>query len=255
MECSYCEQGHYPACSNIHERLPGGFAQYILVPEVLVERGTYLLPENMTYDQSTFIEPLACVVRAQNLAGIREGQTVLVMGCGMSGLLHVKLARSKKCRIIATDLNKKRLEIAKTFDANLAVQASENIPGRLMAEYGRKADAVILCTSALSAVDQAWESVDRGGSIVFFAVPGPEKKVTVPINEFWTKEIKIVTSYYCGPPDIAEAMKLIAARTIDVEDMITHRLPLEDVAKGFRYVIEGKESLKVIIRPNNRTET
>jgi L-iditol 2-dehydrogenase len=109
---------------------------------------------------------------------------------------------------------------------------------------------VVLCTSALSAIDQAWKCVDKGGSIVFFAVPGPDKPVTIPINILWTQEIKVLTSYYCGPPDITEAIKLLEAGTIEVDDMITHRLPLEDIEKGFRLVIEGQESIKVIIRPH-----
>jgi L-iditol 2-dehydrogenase len=252
LNCNYCKNGHYPACSNVKERLPGGFAQYILVPEVLVEKGTYRLPDSISYDQSTFIEPLACVVRAQHLAGIKKDQTVLVMGCGMSGLLHVKLAKTKNCTIIATDINKTRLEFAKKLGADTVINASENVPERLTAEIGRKADVVVLCTSALSAIDQAWKCVDKGGSIVFFAVPGPDKPVTIPINVFWTQEIKILTSYYCGPPDITEAIKLLEAGTIEVDDMITHRLPLEDIEKGFRLVIEGQESIKVIIRPHEK---
>lgn len=250
MKCDFCQRGHYPVCSNVKERLPGGFAEYILVPEILVIKGTYRLPDNITYDQSTFIEPLACVVRAQNLAGIKKGQTILVLGCGMSGLLHIKLAKTKNCKIIATDVNGSRLKFAKKVGADISLDAADNVPERLTAEHGKKADVVVICTSALSAVDQAWKCVEKGGSIVFFAVPGPEKQVTVPINDFWTKEIKILTSYYCGPPDIAEALELLKIGTIEVEDMITHRLPLKDIGKGFQLVIEGKESMKIIIRPN-----
>jgi L-iditol 2-dehydrogenase len=250
LKCDYCKRGHFPVCPNVRERLPGGFAEYILVPQILVEKGTYRLPTSMTYDQSTFIEPLACVVRAQNLAEIKKGQTLLLLGCGMSGLLHIKLAKTKDCIIIATDINRGRLEFAKRIGAGMTIDAVAHVPERLMVEHGKKADVVILCTSALSAIDQAWKCVDKGGSIVFFAVPGPEKQVTVPINDFWTKEVKIFTSYYCGPPDIVEAMALLETGAIEVDDLITHRLPLEDIARGFQLVIEGRESMKVIIRPN-----
>lgn len=253
MECTYCRAGHYPQCSEIKVRLPGGFAEYILVPEVLVQRGTYMLPENISYDRSTFIEPLACAVRAQKLAGVKAGRTVIVFGCGMSGLLHVKLARWKGCRVVATDVNGNRLAFAKRVGADIAVDAAEDVPGRLVSESGGKADAVILCTSALPAVDQAWKCVDKGGAVVFFAVPGPDKNVTVPINDFWMKEIRILTSYYCGPPDIEEAIDLIESRKIEVEDMITHRLPLDNIAEGFRLVMEGTECIKVIIRPNDKS--
>jgi len=250
MECYYCKNGHYPVCSNVKDRMPGGFAEYVLVPESLVEKGTYLLPENVTCDQSTFIEPLACVVRAQRLAGVKNDQTVMVIGCGMSGLLHIKLAKAKKCRIIATDINEKRLEFAKKIGADFTINAKEDVPERLIAENSKKADVVILCSSAISAVEHAWKCVDKGGVIVFFAVPGPDKVVTIPINYFWTKEIRIITSYYCGPPDIVDAIKLIESGEIEVDEMITHKLPLKDTAKGFHLVIDGNESLKVIIKPN-----
>jgi L-iditol 2-dehydrogenase len=250
LTCSYCQNGHYPVCSNVKERLPGGFAEYVLVPASLVNKGTYRLPDQMTYDQSTFIEPLACVIRAQRLAEVRKNQTIMVMGSGMSGLLHVKLAKTKNCQVIATDINPKKLEIAGNMGADITLDAADNVPEQLAAANNRKADAVFLCTSAMSAVEQAWNCVDKGGVIVFFAVPHPDKAVTIPINHFWTRETRIITSYYCGPPDIEAAINLIETRTIEVDDLITRRLPLQDIAEGFRMVIEGQESLKVIIKPH-----
>lgn len=251
MKCYYCRSGHHPQCSEVKERLPGGFAEYILVPEILIEKGTYLLPENVTFDQSTFIEPLACGVRAQRLAGIKKGQSVLIIGCGMSGLLNLKLALTKGCEIIAADVNKTKLEIARQMGADITIDATDNISQRLTEEYGKKADVVLLCASSDSALEQAWRCVDKGGVIVLFAVPGPDKKIVVPVNDFWMKEIAIFTSYYCGPPDIIEAIKLIEWRHIVVDDLITHRLPLTEIVKGFQMVANGRESVKVIIKPND----
>ena len=249
-KCKYCADGHFPQCSAVKERLPGGFAEFILVPEVLLERGAYPLPESISFDQSTFIEPLACVVRSQAIAGLRAGRSVLVLGCGMSGLLQIQLAKKKGCRVAATDLDPAKLERAKGFGADLAISAAEDVP-KLVAElFGGKADVVVLCTAALPAVEQAWACVDKGGAIVFFAVPGPEKQVVFPANAFWTQEIRVLTSYYCGPPDIEESMRLLAAREIDVDSLVTHRLPLDETARGFALVIEGKEAIKVIIKPN-----
>jgi L-iditol 2-dehydrogenase len=94
--------------------------------------------------------------------------------------------------------------------------------------------------------------VDKGGAIVFFAVPDPAKTVTVPINNLWTKEIRILTSYYCGPPDIKEAIHLITTGAIKTDDLVTHKLPLSEIGKGFHLVSDGKESLKVIIYPNQK---
>jgi L-iditol 2-dehydrogenase len=181
---------------------------------------------------------------------VRRNQTVMVMGSGMSGLLHVKLAKTKHCRVIATDISQKKLEFAAKMGADIILDAAENVPQRLVAEKIGMADVVVLCTSAVEAVDQAWQCVDKGGVIVFFAVPHPDVNVSIPINYFWTRETRIITSYYCGPPDIDAAINLIETGNITVADMITRRLPLQDVAEGFRMVMAGEESLKVIIHPN-----
>lgn len=249
-ECILCREGHFPQCSEIKERLPGGFAEFILVPGVLVDKGAYLLPPNISYDQSTFIEPLACAARSQRLAGLKKGQSVLVLGCGMSGLLQVQLAKNKGCTVMATDVMEWKLDLARELGAEETIPAAGDVPGRILNCLGKKADVVLVCTSAVMAVGQAWASVEKGGTVVFFAVPGPEKQVVVPINDFWTKEIRILTSYYCGPPDLREAMALLAAGKIDVDRLITHRLPLEEISRGFRLVLEGREAIKVIIKPH-----
>ena len=251
MQCDFCRNGHYPVCTNIEERLPGGFAEYVLVPGALVEYGTYRLPDTISYEQSTFIEPLACVVRAHRLAGgLQPGQVVVVFGCGMSGLLHIKLAKAKNCRVIAVDVNPGRLKLAAGLRADVTVNATEDVARYLTEAAGKKADVVILSTSAMSALDQAWQCVDQGGAVVLFAVPGPDKQITAPLNDFWTREIRILTAYYCGPPDIEDAIDLLTSESVAVDELVTHRLPLKDTAKGFQLVLDGQESIKVIINPN-----
>jgi L-iditol 2-dehydrogenase len=164
--------------------------------------------------------------------------------------MHIRLAKLRKCLVAATDINPDKLALAAKAGADILIPAGADIAARLIQETGRKADVVMLCTSAMPAVEQAWRSVDKGGAIVFFAVPGPEKSVVIPINDFWTKEIRILTSYYCGPPDIHEALDLLATKKIDVDSLVTHRLPLEELAKGFALMMEGKEAVKIIIEPN-----
>ncbi|HTP28174.1 MAG TPA: alcohol dehydrogenase catalytic domain-containing protein [Anaeromyxobacteraceae bacterium] len=249
-ECKYCRDGHFPQCTGVKERLPGGFSEYILVPKVLVDRGAFRLPPLMTFEQATFIEPLACVVRCQSIAGLCAGQSVLILGCGMSGLLQVQLAKHKGCRVVATDLDPTRLARAGALGADLGVLAQDDVPKVTREFFKGRADAVIVCTAALPAVEQAWASADTGGSIVFFAVPGPDKQVTIPINSFWTREMRVLTSYYCGPDDIEESMRLLAAHAIEVDSLVTHRLPLTQIADGFRMVLEGKVAIKVIVEPH-----
>jgi len=250
LKCRYCLNGHHPQCSEVRERLPGGFAEYILVPEIIVKNGTYLLPPNVSFDQSTFIEPLACVVRAQRLGDVKNGDLVLVIGCGMSGLLHVQLAGARGSTVMAADINEMKRATASRLGADGVIDAAESIEEQLVALYGRKADVVLLCSSAESAVTQAWRCVDDGGVIILFTVPGPDREVVVPVNDFWTREITIRTSYYCGPSDIAEALRLIESGAVIVDDLITHHFPLGDIARGFQLVADGRESIKVIIHPH-----
>ena len=247
MVCDHCQAGHHPVCAGVPARLPGGFAQFIAVPAALVERGTYRLPATISYLQSTFIEPLACVIRAQRLAGLEAGQRLLVMGCGMSGLLHVKLAAWRGCRIFATDINHRRLALARDCGAESALAPGEDI---LAALGGQGAAVVMLCTSALSAISEAWPCLDKGGTLVFFAVPEPDRQVILPINPLWMREVTVRTSYYCGPEDIAMAVELLASGAIEVDSLVSHLLPLSDIGEGFRLVAAADSSLKVIITPN-----
>jgi len=250
LRCRYCQAGHHPQCTAVKERLPGAFAEYVLVPAIIVEKGTLRLPENVSYDEATFIEPLACAVRAQRLGRVEAGKSVVVLGCGMSGLLHVKLAAARGARVAVSDINPKRLDFARRAGAVVAINAADKVAERLVAETGRLADVVILSTAAMAAVADAWRCVDQGGTVVVFAVPGPEKAVVVPLNDFWRKEVTILTSYYCGPGDWEESLGLIASGRVAVGDMVTHVLPLGETARGFQLVLGGEESLKVIIRPN-----
>jgi L-iditol 2-dehydrogenase len=251
--CRYCKRGHETACETLHTTNydPGGFSEYIRVPKMNVERGIYPLPKTISFEEGTFIEPLGCVVRGQRLVGVGKGDTVLVLGSGISGILHIQLARMKGAgRIIATDVNEYRLEAAKKFGANAVINAKENVPEKLrLLNDGRLAERVIVCAGVPSASEQALQCVDRGGTILFFAVPGPSTDIRIPFTGLWRNEISMMTSYGAAPRDLKEALELLSGRRINVRDMITHRLSLAEAGFGFRLVAEAKDSLKVIIEP------
>jgi L-iditol 2-dehydrogenase len=253
--CHYCLRGCHTACETLHTTNydPGGFAEYIRVPGLNVDRGVFLLPEEVSFDAGVFVEPLACVVRGQRIAALQPGQTVLILGSGISGLLHLLLARSLGAgRIITTDISAYRLTMARQFGADGALDAREDIPVRLREINGnRLADLVIVCTGALSAFRQALQSVDRGGTIICFATTEPGVDLPVPINDFWRNEIKLMPSYGNSPLDATQAIELIRSGRVPVEQMITHRLPLALTGEGFRLVAEGRDSMKVIIEPQH----
>jgi len=251
--CRYCRRGHETACETLHTTNydPGGFAEYIRVPRINVERGVYLLPEGMSFEEGTFIEPVACVVRAQRLADIGAGDTVLILGSGLSGLLHLQLARLRGAeKIITTDINEYRLKAAKKFGADGTINANEDVAGKMrQLNGGRLADKVVVCTGSASACRQALRCADRGGTILFFAVPEPGTDIPIPFTDFWRDEITVMTSYGGAPRDIMESLRLLASGHLNVENMITHRLSLSEAGLGFRLVAEAKDSLKVILNP------
>lgn len=256
--CHYCLNGYHTACETLHKTnyYPGGFSEYLRVPEINVDRGVYVLPDEMSYDEGTFIEPLACVLRGQRLSALKPGQTVLVIGSGISGLLHIELARALGAgRIFATDISEYRLREAERHGAYAAINAKEDVAGRLLQlNDNRLADLVIVCAGALSASSEAIKCVDRGGTVLFFAVPEPDVMVPVPMNSLWRNEIKLMTSYGAGPSDIETAISIIRDRRVNLNEMITHKLPFEDIGKGFRLVADAKESIKVIIEPHKKKD-
>jgi L-iditol 2-dehydrogenase len=252
-ECRYCVAGHQSVCELLRTTHfdPGGFAEYIRVPRINVELGTLRIPDSMTFDEGSFIEPMACVVRAQRFADIGSGQTVLVIGSGISGLLHIQLARTRgAARIIATDISEYRLNAAKQFGADIVIHGAEDVPARLReANEGRLADRVIVCTGAMPGIQQAIKSLDRAATLLFFAPTTAGIDVPIPLFDFWRDEIKVVTSYAGSGADLQESLRLISERKVRVGEMVTHRLPLAQTGLGFELTASGQDSIKVIIDP------
>ncbi len=255
--CRYCEMGHHSVCDTLRRTNfdPGGFSEYLRLPAINVKKGVYKLPDSVSYEEATFIEPLACVIRAQKLAGYRKGQDLLVLGSGISGLLHVQLARERSYgKIMATDVNGYRLKTAEKLGADYTINACDNVPEKIKSlNEGRLADMVILCTGAPSAIRQALSSVEKGGTVLFFASTEEGFEFSLSVNDFfWKNETTLTSSYAANPQEHLQALELIKNKKVKVRNMITHRLPLQDIQKGFNLVKEAKESLKVIIEPNNK---
>ncbi len=252
--CHYCLSGHHTICDTLRQTNfdPGGFAEYIRLPAINVDRGVFLLPDEVSYEEATFIEPLACVLHGQRLAHVQPGRSVLIIGSGIAGLLHVQLARALGAGcLVATDINDYRLKAAQQFGADATIQAKEDLPSRLrQVNQGRLADLVIVCTGAISAITQALQSVERGGTILLFAPTNPGVTIPISINDlFWRNDITLTTTYACSPADYTAALELIRARRVDINGMITHRLGLAEAGLGFRLVAEARNSIKVIIEP------
>ena len=252
--CRYCLTGHHTVCDMLRETNfdPGGFSELLRIPEINVDRGVFAIPDRVSFEEASFTEPLACVYRGQRRANIQPGQSVLVLGSGLAGLLHINLAKALGAgRIVATDMVEYRLEAARRLGADVAFSATEDVPARLReVNDGRLADLVIVSTGAPPALDQALQSVERGGTVLFFAPTEPGVSVSVPINEvFFRNDATLTTTYAGAPADLGTAMDMIASGRVQVGEMISHRLGLDEAGQGFALTAEARESLKVIIEP------
>lgn len=253
--CHWCLGGHETACPVFQTKNnfdPGGFSEYVRVSGRSIDTGTLLLPDNVSFEQGSFIEPLGTVVRGLRAVDLKPGDTLLVLGCGLAGLLMIKTARALGAgTIIATDIDEYRLEAAKRFGAKESIRADADIAGSIRKiTGGRLADKVIVCAGVLSAAQQALETIDPGGTILFFAVPNPGEMLQMDLTPFWRNDIRLKTCYGAAPIDNRQALELIRSGNVEVTDMITHRYGLDGIMKGFKTASAGKECLKVIITPH-----
>jgi len=186
------------------------------------------------------------------MARFQPGQTVLVIGSGIAGLLHVQLAKALGAgRIVATDIVERRLEAARQLGADVVLHAREVVPSQLRkVNDGSLADMVLVCAGARSAQIQGMESAERGGTVLFFAPTDPGVTVPLSINDlFFRNDITLTTSYAGSPGDHVEALELIRLPRLRVKEMITHRFALAEIGEAFRLVAEARDSIKVIIEP------
>jgi L-iditol 2-dehydrogenase len=252
--CRYCRAGQHPVCETLRTTSfdPGGLAEFVRLPAPNVARGTLVVPPQVSFEAAAFVEPLACVVRGERVAGGAAGKTVLVLGAGTSGALHLLWAKSRgAARLIATDVHPYRLAAARRVGADVAIDARDgDVPAAVRkANEGRAADLVIVCAADPSVFSDAARSVDRGGTILVFALFPPGTSVPLPVHEFGRDGIAVVHSYAGPPADMKSALDAIARGAVDVRPLITHRLALDETAEAFRLVAEAGDSLKVIVEP------
>lgn len=251
--CRYCLTDRHSVCDTLKATHfdPGGFSELVRLPAINVDRGTFKLPDQVSFEEASFVEPLACAVRALRIARLEPGQSVAVLGSGISGVLFIQLARALGAGpVIATDIDEHRLTEAGRFGADAALPADSDVAAGIReANDGRLAERVFVCTGALPAIKQALGCVDRGGTMMWYAPADPGVTFEFPLLEVWANGTNLVHSYAGPPADMQTALDLIAARRVDVVGMVTHRLGLAETQQGFDMVIEGGDSLKVVVEP------
>jgi L-iditol 2-dehydrogenase len=254
--CNACLRGHTTACDTLQttkfKNAFGAFAEYVVLPEINVDRGILRLPESVSFDAGTFVEPLGCVVRGQQWAPTSDGRSVLIIGAGITGLLHVQAARLNGAGFIAvSNPSPERLEVARKFGADATISATEDVPERFKElNGGLGADTVIMTAPVPICVKQSLDAVGAGGTILFFAPTNPEIQSEINLWNLWKKEVTITHSYGADFHNLSTALKWIQYKRVNVADMITHVFPLRETVEGFRLTARHRDgSLKVIIHP------
>jgi len=252
MTCHYCAHGDYTLCSQFHNTniLPGGFSEYFKVPAANLQFDTLEIPEKISDEQATFIEPVGCCLRAARKCNIQAGDVVAVVGAGTTGILHVALARlSGAACVIASDLFDGRLGMAKKYGADAIVNPKTEdvlIVVRSLTD-GIGADVVIVTAPTLQAYETGMRICRKGGRVCVFAPTEPEAHLKISPMELFFSEVQIVPSYSTSHLETRAALELIESGRLSVEPLVTHRFPLERTADAFKTARTDGESLKVIV--------
>ncbi len=250
--CRFCKRGDYVQCdtwktTNI---IPGGVSEYIVIPQINLENDTLILPDVLSYEDGTLIEPTACVIKALKRVRVRKGDIVLIIGLGVMGMLNLLLARKFGAeKIFGADMVQFRLDKAKEFGADSVINVSkENLIDSLReSTKGAMADLVIVGPNSVDAMKQGIMAAGRGGRVLFFTPAKPDEHLTIDPNNLYFKDISIIPSYSCGPADTADALEIIEEGTVRADKLVTHRFPIEKTEQAFNITAEARSSLKSVI--------
>jgi L-iditol 2-dehydrogenase len=253
--CHACRRGRMTVCpgqETIGYQYDGGFAERMRVPaKVLAVDGVNRVPQGLSFAEASVAEPLACVINGQEQARVGHGDTVVVVGAGPIGCLHVRLARARGAgRVFLTELNPRRLELAAGLvapDEVIAAEAADTVAAVGKLTDGRGADVVIVAAASGRAQEDALRMAARGGTVSFFGgLPRDRPTITVDANIVHYREVGIVGANGSSPAHNRRALELIASGAVPVADLITHRLPLERAIEGIHTVTRG-EAIKVTV--------
>jgi len=252
FSCKYCRRGDHVQCATWRSSriIPGGVSEYILVPAVNLENDTFVLPESLSFEDGTLIEPTACAVKGLRRAKIIQGDTVLIIGLGVMGMINILLAREYGAgRIIGADMVNYRLDKALEFGADnvIDVAAGDLREELLRITEGDMAELVIVGPNSAESMRMGLSCVRPGGQTLFFTPAKPGEKLILDPNYLYFNDINIITSYSCGPDDTREACKLIGKGVVSAGKLVTHRFPIEETGEAFRLTAKAENSLKSLI--------
>jgi len=255
--CPECRAGRQTVCPNqmsMGYHFDGAFAPYCRVPaEVLAVDGLNRIPAHVGFAEASVTEPLACVINGQELARVGKGDDVVVVGAGPIGCLHVRLARANgAARVVLVELNRARLDDAAAIvqpDAAVCAADTDPVAAVLALTDGRGVDVVVTAAAAGTAQEQGLQMLARRGRLSLFGgLPKDKPTITLDSNLVHYRELMLVGANGSSPEHNARALDHIATGRVRVDDLITHRLPVDAVLDAFEIVSRG-DAIKVTIEP------
>ncbi len=250
-ECFFCKKGEYNLCENL-EFLNGAYAEYIVVPKRIVEVNLYKIPDNLSFEEAAFVEPLSNVVHGVEKAGIKEGMSVGVMGLGPIGLMFAKVAKLKGAKVITCARNPMKLELAKTFaDVDSIVDGKNEDYIKEFVKFSEEQkglDVAVDCVGLPEIWEQLPNTVRKGGSVMLFGGCKSGTTVTFDTRRLHYDEVKLLAAFHHTPKYVKEALALISEGKIDVKKLITCEMSLSKTKEALD--MQGNsQAIKIVLKP------
>lgn len=254
LVCEHCRRGNYTMCATFRKThiRPGGFSEYFVASPLHVERDTLRLPESVSFDAGTLVEPLACVIHGIRKAGIQAGDSVALIGTGVMGLMFIQALRFWGVRaLVVYEVLDWRKEKAREFGAPTVLTPladAQAEAARIREVLGSDgADKVIVAAKDLRALELSLPLTNKGGTVLFFATPHPDEFIKLYPSYIFFNEITVTSTYSADHLDTRMALELLSNGAVAGDALVTHRFPLERLADAIAQTVSRQESLKSII--------
>ncbi len=253
-QCVDCSRGDFTLCNEFKKTNidPCGFAEYFRVPEYNVARGGVIpLPPELSFEEGAMMEPTACCIRAIRRAHVQETDNVLIVGLGPTGLTQIQLLRQATTgKIVGSDIIDARLKLGKKLGADETINAlSEDVQSYVRKVTGEGIDLAIVSTGNEKALNQAFSSVRKGGRILLFGAPSHGASYQLNVSELFSRQITLLSSYSCVEAELAEAVRLVSEKRLDLKSMVSDRFKLRDAEKAMEFARTSKTAIKTILVP------
>ena len=250
-DCFFCKKGEYNLCEKL-EFLNGAYSQYIIVPKRIAEKNLYKIPDEVSFEEAAFVEPLSNVIHGVEKAGIKKGMSVGIIGMGPIGLMFAKVAKLMGARVIVSARNQMKLKLAKDFsNADKAIDSTKDDYIKAFVDFSDEKmglDVAVDCVGLPEIWEQLSKTVRKGGTVMLFGGCKSGTTVTFDTKRLHYDEVKLVSAFHHTPKYIKAALDMISNGKIDVKQLITCEMPLSKTKEALEMQGSSK-AIKIVLKP------